>query len=102
LLPNAVVTISPLVHPLCLLIVVLSSGQSHCYHQWCHCHCHGCYIVDSIIVVAVAACDNGSSSCSLNLQSTLRTTVAATNHNDRNQAMAVSAEESSFFLPALS
>jgi hypothetical protein len=28
---DAVITISPLVCPLCLLIVVLSGGQSHCY-----------------------------------------------------------------------
>jgi hypothetical protein len=62
----------------------------------------GCYTVDSIIVVAVAARDDGSSSFSLNRQSTLSTTIAAANHNNCNQATAVSAEESTLFLLVLS
>jgi hypothetical protein len=52
---NTVITISPLGGPLCLLIVVLSGGQSYCYQQWCYCHHHGRYIDDSIAVVAMAA-----------------------------------------------
>jgi hypothetical protein len=79
----------------------LIGGQSPCYHQWCCYLCHGQYGVN-IVAVAVAAHDNGSSSSSLNQQNTLRTTIAAANPNGRNQVVAVSTEESTFFLPALS
>jgi hypothetical protein len=65
------------------------------------CHCHGYYVVNSSIVVAVAVHGDESSSISLNQQSMPRTTIAITNHNNCNQAMAISAEESTFFLPAL-
>jgi hypothetical protein len=99
---NAIIIISPLVCPLCLLIVVLSSRQSQRCQQWCYCCCHGRYIANSIVVVGVAARDDGSSTSSLNLQSTPRTNVDAANHNNGNQAMAISTEESTFFLPALS
>jgi hypothetical protein len=102
LLLGAFITISPLVCPLHLFIVVLSGRQSHHYQQWYCRHCHGRYVVASIIVVMVAARDSGSSSSSLNQQSTPCTTIAATNHNDHNLAMAVFAEESTFFLPPLS
>jgi hypothetical protein len=99
---DAVITISPLFSPLCLLIVVSSSKQRHHYQWWRCCRCHSCYIDSSINVVAMAAQDNGSSSSSLNRQIMSCTTVDATNHNDCNQAMAVTAYESTFFLPFLS
>jgi hypothetical protein len=58
---HALIPISPLVRPLRLLIVVLSGGQSHRYQQWCHCHRHGCYLDNSIVIVAMAVLDDLSS-----------------------------------------